>query len=230
MKAKSAKKRSRALPTPRLQKWHKNDIFEAIQAFGLHPRDFDLEDSDAVSRIKHKWSESCFNIGGGPGRYSVSYVVGDGSAWSIDVYSWETLISRVSGWLKSVKHDLDTPDLWAELQREVDLLGAGSDEVTENTPFTPDEQKEIARRLRELAQYASNKYSLSGVQIQALDAKLDYLVKASGRVGRVDWRSIFIGTIFSFILSAALPSESAHDILLTLLRGIVSLYPELPSG
>jgi hypothetical protein len=27
-------------PTPPLQKWQRNDIFEAIQAVGLDPRDF----------------------------------------------------------------------------------------------------------------------------------------------------------------------------------------------
>jgi hypothetical protein len=56
------------------------------------------------------------------------------------------LLSRVNAWADEVKHDLATPDLWAEIQREVKLLGVGSDHVKENTPFTPNEQKEIARR------------------------------------------------------------------------------------
>jgi hypothetical protein len=51
-----------------------------------------------------------------------------------------------------VKDDLETPDLWAELQRENHLLEAGSSDVDDNTPFTPDEQNRIAERLRELEQ------------------------------------------------------------------------------
>jgi hypothetical protein len=52
-----------------LQKWQKNQIFEAIQAVGLDPKEFDLEDDDAEIRVKHKWSESCFIIDGDPGHY-----------------------------------------------------------------------------------------------------------------------------------------------------------------
>jgi hypothetical protein len=230
MMAKSTRKRSRASPAPRLQKWHRNNIFEAIQAVKLNPRDFDLDDSDAVIRIKHKWSESCFNVGGSPGHYVGSYVVGDAPAWPYNAYSWQALMSRVSQWLEDVKRDLETPDLWAELQREAKLLGAGSTEVTENTPFTLDEQKEIAERLPKLAKYAKRTYSLSGTQMRVLEAKLDYLVDAARRLGRIDWRNVFAGAILSFILSAAVPPESARDIFLTLLRGIGHLYgfPELP--
>lgn len=62
---------------------------------------------------------------------------------------------RVKRWLEEVKRDLETPDLWAELKREAELLGAGSDEITKNAPFTPDEQKEIAGRLQEIAERVS---------------------------------------------------------------------------
>ena len=214
----------------RLQKWQRNGIFEAIQAVGLDPREFDLEDSDTAVTIKHKWSESCFCIGGDARRYIGTYVVGDTPAWPYEAYSWQNVVSRVSGWLEDVKRDLDTPDLWAELQRETELLGIGSVEVTENTPFTLAEQKEIEERLRERARYVSLTYSLSGAQIQALDAKLDDLVEASRRVGRKDWLNIFVGTIAVYILTAAVPPESARGILMTLVRAIGILYPELPTG
>ena len=94
---------------------------------------------------------------------------------------------RVSAWLEEVKRDLETPDLWAELQREAKLLGAGSNAVTENTPFTPEEQKEIARETKELAKYVRKIHLLSPAQMQVLDEKLEYLVDASDRLGRKDW-------------------------------------------
>jgi hypothetical protein len=143
MKAKLFRKRK---PVPRLQKWKKNGIFKAMKEPGLDPREFDLDDSAAAVRIKHKWSESCFSFDDNPGHYVGHRVVGDGPDWGYDAYSWEALLSRVNAWADEVKHDLATPDLWAEIQREVKLLGVGSDDVRENTPFTPNEQKEIARR------------------------------------------------------------------------------------
>ena len=57
MKTKSPKKLKKEPPPPLLQKRHRNDIFEAIKEVGLDPREFDLKDSGAEVRIKHKWSE-----------------------------------------------------------------------------------------------------------------------------------------------------------------------------
>src|ERR1700694_4330841 len=116
-----------------LQKWHRNDIFKGIKAVGLDPKEFDLDDSGTEVRIKHKWSASCFVVRGGPGHYAGLGVIGDGPETPYKVYSWDALISHVRLWLQLVKNDLDTPDLWAELQRETKLLEAGSSEVTENT-------------------------------------------------------------------------------------------------
>ena len=53
------------------------------------------------------------------------------------------------------------------------MLGASSNAVTENTPFTPEEQKQIAERLKELAKHVSRTHSFSGEQMQALEEKLD---------------------------------------------------------
>ena len=139
---------------------------------------------------------------------------------------------RVSTWLNEVKRDLEIPDLWAELRREAELLGGASNAVDENTPFTPEQQKEIAGRLQELVEYARRTYSLSEPEMQILSAKVDYLVGAADRIGRIDWRNAFAGVILGFILTAALSPESARHIVLTLLRAIGHLYglPELPGG
>ena len=87
------------------------------------------------------------------------------------------------------------PDLWAELPRESELLGDPSEEVTKNAPVTPGEQKEIVGRLRETEEYLRRKYSLSDEQIRVLGAKVDYLIDAAGRLGRTDWRGLFVGVM-----------------------------------
>lgn len=180
-------------PTPLLRKWQRNGLFDAIQAVGLDPGDFDLADSGTEAQIKHKRSESIFTIGGGPGGYVGRSVVGDFPDWGYDAYSWQALTTRVSMWLKEVKRDLETPDLWAELWREIHLLGVGSNEVTENTPFTQDEQKQIAERLRGLPRHVSDATVLSEAQKQILNENIDYLIDGARRLGRKDWLSTFIG-------------------------------------
>jgi hypothetical protein len=213
-----------------LKKWQRNLIVEAIQTVGLDPRQFDLEDDNSQVRIKHKWSPSCFTIRPEGMGYDVSYVVGDGIDWPVSAYSWQTIPTRIRSWLEDVKRDLETPDLWAALQRETQLLGVISGDITENTPFTPDEQSEIAARLQALAEHARRTYSLSAAQMRTLDEKLDYLADAARRLGRKDWLNVCAGAILGYVLTASLPPESARDMLLGLARAIGHLWglPDLP--
>jgi hypothetical protein len=219
-----------------LEKWQGNAIFEAIQEAGLDPGDFDFENSETEARISRRGSESYFIIGGGAGHYEGSYVVGDGPAWPYKVYSWPPLMERVGTWAASVRRDLETPDLWAEFRRAAESLGVAADAPIENTPFTEDEQRQIEGRLQELKEYVRTTYSLSGPQMQAVDAKLDYLVDASRRpgIGRSDWQLMLYGAVLGWILQTVLPPDVAKDILLMALRGLGQLLgyhiPELPSG
>jgi hypothetical protein len=145
------------------------------------------------------------------------------------------VIRRVSEWLEEVKRDLATPDLWAELQGEAELLGGAFDKATKNTPFTREEQNDIEQRLREVEGHVRRTYSLPEPKMKILNAKIDYLVDAAGHLGRIDWRNAFVGAIVSYILTAGLPPESAHSIFvtfMTLLRAIGYFFghglPELP--
>ena len=206
-----------------IQKYKKNEIFEVIRAVGLDQKECDLEDTDGEVRIKHKWSTSCFTLGDDPSHYVGRYVVGDGPDWPLEAYSWQAIIPRIRRWLGEVKGDLETPDLWAELERDARLIfGATSDDLAANTPFTPEEQTEIAVRLPTLAEHARRTYSLSAARMQALDAKLDYLVNASRRLGRKDWLNVCAGTILVYILTASVSPGAARDMFLGLLRAMVT--------
>jgi AcrR family transcriptional regulator len=200
-----------------LEKWKRNQVFKAIQAAGLAPEGFGWDGGADESCIRYQSSETYFVFGGVPGRYVARYVAGDAPVEEREALSWEAQMRHVERWLDAIKRDVEMPDLWAELRRETELLGAAADEAIENTPFTPDEREEIAERLQERRDYARRTYSLSEEQMRVLDAKLDHLVDATGRLGRTDWRGLFFGTMFAFVLTAALPPESARHILLTFL-------------
>jgi hypothetical protein len=141
-----------------LQKWQTNEIFKGIQSVSLNPQEFEFEDSGAEARLKHKWSDSYFVIGRNAGLYVGRHVVGDGFDWPYEEYSWQSLMRRFSGWVKEVKDDLDTPDLWAELRRDAELLGRISGETHGNTPFTSEEQKDIEQRLRKVEAHVRGTY------------------------------------------------------------------------
>jgi hypothetical protein len=217
-------------PRPCLEKWRRNNIFEAVQATGLDPGEFDLGDDGFEVRIKHEATASCFTFRRNDhGDYVWRYVAGDNPPWELTDYSWQTLIGHISRWLEDVKRDIGTLDLWADRKRQVDLLGVNFD-VIENTPFTPDEQRDIATRLWVFAETMGRTHSLSGEQMRILNEKINYLVNAADRLGRKDWYNAFIGVAIGYTFAAALPPESTRSIFWGFVRAIEHLYPLLPGG
>jgi hypothetical protein len=84
------------------------------------------------------------------------------------------------------------PDLLAELQREREILTGTRYEAVGNTPFTSEELAQIAEQLRQIKEYVSTAYALSEEQALHLEAKLDDIAAAAGRMGRKDW-ALWVG-------------------------------------
>jgi hypothetical protein len=203
-----------------LAKWQRNDVFEAVQKAGLSPEEFEWEVGPTESTLHHLPSGAWFVFGGDVGSHATRYSAGDAPIAERKPASWFGLTEQVELWLWDVKRDIETPDLWARLQRERELLAAVSDEAIDNTPFAPAEQEEIAAQLQELKDQLSREHSLSDEQARLLDERVAYLVDAAGRVGRKDWFLMATGVMLSYVLAAALPQDSATHILGTLLTSI----------
>jgi hypothetical protein len=220
----------------RLEKTWRNGIIEAVQAGGLDPRDFDFDFGDTETRIAHRWSESYFILGGNWGNWEGSYViVGTGVSWPYREYVWSKVEERVEYWAAQVKRDLETPDLWAQLQREREILSQPPDEA-ENTPFTPDEQAEIVKHLDQIKEYVKNTHSLSQEQMVALEKGFEELKTATRRLGRNDWRLMFLGLVLTFIGTGILPPDAVHGFLWMALHGLQHFFggagptpPQLPA-
>jgi len=209
-----------------MEKWKKNDLVETMQTVGLDPLQFELDDNDdSKVRITHKCSPSWFTFSYDGGLITGSYVVGDGPEWgSVPSSTWHGgLLPRITAWLREVKLDIETPDKWAELQKEAQFLSAASDSITENSPFTSFEQNQIADQLQVMVERAQRTYSLSSAQTKALNDKLDYVVEASHRLGRKDWFLLFAGVIFTY-LATLLPPEAIRDMSLGFLKAISHLH------
>jgi hypothetical protein len=161
--------------------------------------------------------------------------VGDGLPQPLRHYTWPTVVERLQRWAGEVKRDIDTPDLWAELQRDRELLTSTRYEDVENTPFTSDEQAKIAERLEQIKEYIRATYELTADQYATIDARLDHLEGAAGRVGRIDWRNQLLGVFLGLLVDAVLPAEPVRQTLIVVLRGLAGLFgadgvPELPGA
>ena len=213
-----------------LQKLQRNDIFEAIREAGLPPEEFDWNSSEDASRLQHRPSDAYFDFKGVAGNYVSRYLAGDAPVEERAGLSQYRLMQQVRLSLAAVKQDIDAPDLWAQLQREAESLGAISDEAIANTPLSPAEQEEIAERLGELRRYVVTTYSLSGLQAGRLEERLDFLAAAASRDGRKDWLLMAAGVVLSFVLGAAFPPETVRDILGTILISIEHILGRGPLG
>lgn len=126
-------------------------------------------------------------------------------------------------WLTDVEKYLQTPDLWSELLQDPgveDLI----DKPDNNSQFDASEQAEIATWAAELKQSAAEQYALDGKQMKALEEKLDYLVDASSRLGRVDWLNASVGAVVGIVMNEVIASSVAQQILQGLVASVGHLF------
>jgi len=66
------------------------------------------------SCLRHRSSKAYFVFGGNASKYVVRYAAGDVLEGKLEKYSWAALMDSVGVWLRDVKQDKETPDLWAK--------------------------------------------------------------------------------------------------------------------
>ena len=126
------------------------------------------------------------------------------------------------------------PTLWAELQRKQGSLTGTHYEDVENTPFTSEEQAEIAKQLREIKEHVQRVYSLSEIETRALEANLAYLEDAARRLPRRRWVNEFARAMFAAFVVTALPPDAVLEIIRMVFQSLGPLIghelPGLPTG
>jgi hypothetical protein len=206
-----------------LEKWQRNAIFEAVTKAELNPRDFALEDDREEARIRVRGSKSIFVIGRDrSASYRVSKAVGEGPLVGHGANSWLGVLSPpLSLWLSEVKRDLETPDLWAEIGKQP--LSAMM-EGEANTPFSKEEQEQIAAVMAEVKEQARETYALPAEQMRLLEAKLDYLIDAAPHSRRIDWLNTAIGAVVGAAAGGILTPDVVHKVLAALNAGLGPLF------
>jgi hypothetical protein len=217
----------------------RNEVFRLIQAAGVDPVQFQWDTGPGVERIVHRPSGHSFSFvqvagTGRQGILGIRYSPGTMTTTASEsLVHWSQAKDFIHSWLESLERELAEPDLWGELERQRELLGGAAEEI-ENTPFTPEEQEEVVARLSEAKEYVRRTQELPPEQIHALETRIDYLIDATGRLPRLDWRNAALGALIGHALQTAVPSEVVRDVLGMIFRGLGQLFgldlpPPLPS-
>ncbi|HVR87938.1 MAG TPA: hypothetical protein VHG53_00140 [Candidatus Limnocylindria bacterium] len=216
----------------RLQKVQRNAILKAVTAGELDANECTFYYDDGASRVTHEPSKSYVLLVNDSERYIASALVGEGPPSPAEACTWITVEDRVRRWAEEVKRDVDTPDLWADL-----LAARGSRLIegvpgrAENSPFTPAEQEQLRVSIVQIHDYVLSAFELSGEQRSDIEGKLDYLITASKRVGRIDWKNIAVSVLVSTAVEVARDPAQLNAFLnfcATALADLVMHLPQLP--
>lgn len=231
-----------------LNKRERNRLYQLIAESEFDPTEFDLDDESDKSTVTHNSGSVFefslrarndnllkeFGIDDISYEYKFSVVEGNsetGSSSSIRLVS--TLY--IPAWLKEIRLTVGVPDYWDEMKRGQQLL-AKIQKDSANTPFTQDEQRQIAAQLQEIKKQVREQFALTSEQRAQVGEKLDEVAEASTRMGRKDWLIYFLGTITALIITATVTAGVGEHIFTIVIQGIAHLFtggsepPQIPPG
>lgn len=225
------------MPDHRLLKSQKNDILILIKEAGLAPSEFDWEDIESVddpgSLRTHQFNQLVHRPSGYAALFGTDYLAfSPGQETQNETeykLNWVGKYLSVKRWLSYLRRELETPDLWASVAQEAELLSLEPADAT-NSPFTDEEMAQIKRAIEEIRTYITSTHELSDEPLRRVNDKLDYLIDASTRLGRIDWKNLFVGALISLAIQQLTPSGpslrelfgAAGHLLRYLLGGIIS--------
>jgi len=217
-------------------------VYEHIEAASFNPSEFARSETygrvynGMVPNLIHKrsGSEFVFDFDRQDGTHHAEWSpasdkprdrdqagVGEGFAY---------ILHLLGLWLEVVRRELTTPDLWAMLDQQRELLAATEPTgETANTPFSPEEQRQIAAQLDDIKQLLVNNY---GADPKALERGIEDLEELARRSGRREWLLLFLGGVFHWTLTGLVPPEGLQIALKLAEQGIGHLFgggvPQLP--
>ena len=136
-----------------------------------------------------------------------------------DVYKKNGLAGRlrlrneaILDWLKRVKEEVNAPDLWAEMQKSREFLGAAST-TQNNEHFTEKDKLFLSERFAELATALEKRHDLPPEQVKAIEDGFANIVKAMDTFGKKDWFNLATGILVNVVIGVALAPAAANDLL-----------------
>ena len=207
-----------------LRKSQRNDLFIAIESEDLKHTDFDskvLKETDfdantySVPQIIHKPTEYYFNFHSKPLGYSIAYspqsISNAGQIYLDSELPWEDVVRFFTDWLKELKVELDTPDLWEIIHKENTLLEAAGIREFENNIISDGELVMIEKGITEIKEFIFRTQSPSEEQKEFIDGRLNYLVESGKRNAKAGWIQLAIGVLIAITLAMGMNPDETRE-------------------
>jgi hypothetical protein len=192
-----------------------------------------------VPAISYRDSEYYFSIaeyvdkrrGIVPGSFAIARRPGEILSFEVlQPLTWDDVAAKFGEWLTYLKFEVEAPDLWTELAGHRQALAAPIPE--DNSPFTPDEQRQIRAQLDRIEGAVLANLQLTADEGTAFRADMDYLKESAARSGRRDWTLQVVGILGSCVLASVMPAHKVSEIwtqyFVPLLHSVARLAQHLP--
>lgn len=115
-------------------------------------------------------------------------------------------------WLNCPKREITSPDLWASLSQEKELIAAASGDKVVNESFTKDQLPQVLGCLGEIKRHLITSQRLTEEHQRIVEARFDYLDEAATRLGRKDWLNALLGVLLSTAVTLGIGGDGARDL------------------
>lgn len=214
-----------------LLKSHKNEVFHILQGANLDPANFSWSEVQSstsarpliVSRLDYRDGHFYFQFDNDVCIFSP----GEGRAVQhLSTSFWEGQIEYTQKWAYRLKQEIDTPNLWQELEKYRPTFSLVPPEQLLNEPIPSYEVDEIVDKINELSDKMEQLFELTEEQNKFIRSRLKYLAEAAKRQGRLDWVHTCIGVLVTIATALAMaPAETTRlwQLVKNLLGGFIRL-------
>jgi hypothetical protein len=220
---------------------HKNELLKALMAEGQDVNKFVLVElvsnhPGGIFEIRLNGTPMYFRVyPANPEEfiYKITYSTFSptyGEKYSnAQVYNIDAAKIVLAIWLKSevAKYvdNEDEIDYWKIIKQNP--LSIESIDFTKNEPFSLEEKEQLQLGLEEIKLLVAQNLDLNPSEVGIVNQKIDYLIAATKRLNKTDWKGIAISTIINIIYDLSF-DEHKRGIFLGLFAKLWAVVQQLP--
>ena len=107
----------------------------------------------------------------------------------------------------------EIPDYWAEIQSLQPFASSSTFSAQDLEPFTEDEKAKLRESLREFRKLVEVEFGSVLDNLDEIQSKIDYLIKAVDRLNRFDWKGVAMSTIIGIATNMTVDVEMGRRML-----------------
>lgn len=189
----------------RITNIQKKELSDIFRESNLNILEFETsgQHKEFKVKFKHEYFSFSINIQKPDVYYLTIYPIDNTEGYSVSS-NWAVTKNKFKDWINQIDNDLNTPNGWNTFQSS-NYLNADFSDLEENFEET---EKEQTRQNIQVLKEKINLIELPKESIDIINKKLDDLSIKLDVMSKFDWKSLFLGTVASLIMSLGIPPET----------------------